>query len=315
MRKAAISCLLAVVFLVCSVFIYSKNTIGSANGSVDNTISHNADLSFTVLSDVHGDTEKLKSALNDLHDINSKIDAIIFNGDTVDQGSEKQYAVMTSFLHKNSGLLPKYIIKNIGNHEFYDYKTKTNSNKDVENLIERYLDFSGEKSVYHDKWIKGYHFISLGSEESNTKKIGSVKASISETQLKWLEDKLAEKYEKGKPIFVFLHQHIDNSMNGWVGVIERDKIKEILTKYPEAVIFTSHTHLSLKTKNMTTDLPYTIEHTGAVHYTYENTDKGWKRNLEDNQGLYVEVNGNKVVVNGRDFENSSWIFSKEISKK
>jgi len=46
---------------------------------------------------------------------------------------------------------------------------------------------------------------------------------------------LTEKYEKGKPIFVFLHQHLNtNNVNGWVGTDQAKEITDILTQYPEA---------------------------------------------------------------------------------
>ena len=64
-------------------------------------------------------------------------------------------------LSKNKDLLPKTIIKNIGNHEFFNYDIDVNSPQQVQTFINRYLEFSGEEKVYHDTWIKDYHFISL----------------------------------------------------------------------------------------------------------------------------------------------------------
>ena len=33
------------------------------------------------------------------------------------------------------------------------------------------------------------------------------------------------------------------------------------------------------------------------------------------KGLYIEVNGNNVVVNGRNIKEKQWIFTKEVSKE
>ena len=271
-------------------------------------------LSFSVLGDVHEDTDKLPEVIKDLYKIRPNMDAMVLNGDAVDQGIQKQYDSMSKIINKNKSLLPDIIIKNIGNHEFFDYDNGINTPEDVKEFINRYLTFSGEKAVYHDKWIKGYHFISLGSENGNTKDFNAVKAYISPEQLKWFKEKLLEKYEAGKPIFVFLHQHIISGGKGWTGTDQAEEIRKILSDYPEAIIFTSHTHSSLSINNITLDQPFTMVHTGAVHYILKTDEKGGRVRTDDTQGIYVEVNGNKVTIKGRDFKSKSWIFSQEISK-
>lgn len=273
------------------------------------------DLDFSVLGDVHGDTHKLKNAIDDLHSINGNMDAMILNGDNVDQGLKSQYDAMKNTLNKRRDVLPKTIIKNIGNHEYFDYLKGKNRSEDVEQLKNMYLDFAGEKSIYHDKYINGYHFISLGSESGNTRKPGSaVNAFLSQNQLEWLGEKLAEKHEKGKPIFVFLHQHLNTSIEGWIGVEQRGELRQILSDYPEVILFTSHTHVLLSIDNVKLDQPFTTAHTGAVHYAImPEEDGGIKRLFNESQGLYVEVHGNKVIIKGRDFAKKSWVFSKEIN--
>jgi 3',5'-cyclic-AMP phosphodiesterase len=241
---------------------------------------------------------------------------MILNGDNVDQGSKKQYNALERCLEINSSLLPKIIIKNIGNHEFYDNNEGFNKPADVDEFISRYLAFSGEKAVYHDIWIKGYHFISLGSEISNTRELGTAQAFISPKQQEWLKKELAEGYQPGKPIFVFLHQHLSSNngdaIKGWPGVKQDAQLKKILSRYPEVFIFTSHTHTSLKYVNVTPNQPFTMVHTGAVKYVVIPNGKGGRKVVNDNQGLYVDVHGNNVIIKGRDFKDKSWIFSQEI---
>lgn len=244
------------------------------------------DLTFSVLGDVHGDTVKLAEAIGDLYKIKPGMDAMVLNGDTVDQGSKAQYNAIEECLKRNGSILPKTIIKNIGNHEFYDNKKGVNKPADVDYLISRYLDFSGEKAVYHDIWIKGYHFISLGSEVSNTPELGAAQAFISPKQQEWLKEKLAEGYQPGKPIFVFLHQHLSsnngNAIKGWPGVKQDAEIKKILSQYPEVFIFTSHTHTSLESVNVTPNQPFTRVHTGAVKYVFILDGKGGRKIVDDN---------------------------------
>jgi len=244
------------------------------------------------------------------------MDALILNGDTVDQGKEEQYDSVKNVISKNKELLPKTIIKNIGNHEFYDYEAGTNSADQVQTFINRYLEFSGEEKVYHDTWLKDYHFISLGSEDGNSKTLDSVRAFISDNQQKWLKEKLAEKYQKGKPIFVFLHQHLNFENKGWIGVEQSKQVRAILSKYPEVILFTSHTHSDLDNSSVLINQPFTMIHTGAISYTIiqDQNSEGGRRREPYIKGLYVEVNGNQVIVKGRDLKENQWIFTKEIAK-
>ena len=292
----------------------SNEKVTSTDESTENTIPKK-DLTFAVLGDVHGNLPSFQDAIEDLHNINPRMDLLVLNGDTVDQGKEESYVSIKDAISKNKNLLPKTIIKNIGNHEFYDYEAGSNSPEQVKTFINRYLEFAGEEKVYHDKWINEYHFISLGSEDGNSKTTDSVRAFISDIQQKWLKEKLSENYQKGKPIFVFLHQHLNDGNTGWIGVEQSKEVRKILSKYPEVILFTSHTHSDLNNSSILFKQPFTMIHTGAVSYTivYDDKSDGGRRREPYIKGLYVEVDGNKVVVNGRDIKEKKWIFNKEIS--
>jgi len=275
------------------------------------------DLTFAVLGDVHENIDSLQEAINDLYTINPNIDALVLNGDTVDQGNDEQYDSVKNTISKNKYLLPKTIIKNIGNHEFYNYDSGINSPEQVQTFINKYLEFSGEEKVYHDTWVNDYHFICLGSEDGNSETLDSVRAFISDDQQKWLKEKLGEKYQKGKPIFVFLHQHLNSGNKGWVGVEQSKQVRAILSQYPEVILFTSHTHSDLNSSSVMLNQPFTMIHTGAVSYTIipdENSESGIRREPYI-KGLYIEVDGNKVVVKGRDIKEKQWIFTQEVSKE
>lgn len=173
--------------------------------------------------------------------------------------------------------------------------------------------------MYHDKWIKGYHFISLGSEDGKSKTTNSIEASISNTQQNWLKEKLSEDYQKRKPIFVFLHENL-NPYHGWIGVKQSKEIKQILSQYPEVVLFTSHTHADLQGDSIKVNQPFTIVHTGAIQYTLivhtnsKDSVIGMSRKHYI-KGVYVEVNGNAVAIKERNFKEKQWILTKNIYKK
>lgn len=268
-----------------------------------------------MLGDIHENTGSLKKAIKDLNKINSSMDALVLNGDIVDQGLDKQYNSVKNVLNKNKELLPKAIIKNIGNHELFEYNIEINSPAQVQGFINRYLEFADESNVYHDTWVRGYHFISLGSEDGNSETLNSITAFISDKQLKWFEEKLSENYQKGKPIFVFLHQPLDYGNGKWIGVKQSEQIKEILSQYPEVILFSSHSHSDLNENSVILNKPFTIVNTGAIHYTIirdANSESG-RRRKSYIKGVYVEVKGNNVTVKGRDIKQKKWIFTREIS--
>lgn len=310
-RNSKFSMYIIILAALSSIFFMRGSRLWE-DGSVSTSTSPDANLTFSVLGDVHGNSDKLKKVINELYRIRPNLDALVLNGDTVDQGLDKQYEIITSVLNKNKGKLPKTIIKNIGNHELFDYERGPNTPEDVKEFINRYLRFAGEEKTYHSKWIKGYNFISLGTEDGNTPELGAVKAYIYEDQQRWLEERLKEDYKPGRPIFVFLHQHISSILSRWVGVEQKEELINILSKYPEVVVFTSHTHIDLNMDNLRDDQPFSTVHTGAVSYTLKPDGKGGRERLDGIQGLYVEVVGNKVIIKGRDFVKKDWIFSKEI---
>ncbi|KZL90445.1 metallophosphoesterase family protein [Clostridium magnum] len=319
MKKIKIIIITIIVILLSvmsAIYIYKPRPITKATA----TVKSNADLAFAVLGDVHGNIDSFQRSINDLYRVNPDIDALVLNGDTVDQGIEEQYDSVKKALSENKYLLPETIIKNIGNHEFFNYDAGTNSSQQVQVFINRYLEFAGEEKVYHDTWVKGYHFISLGSEDGNSKTLDSIKAFISKEQQNWFKEKLTENYQKGKPIFVFLHQPLGFKYGNktYVGVEQSDQIKEILSKYPEVILFSSHTHRDLDENSIVLNSPFTMINTGAVGYTLipdESSQRGMRRESSYIKGLYIEVNGNKVIVKGRNIKEEQWIFTKEFLKE
>ena len=300
----------SIVYINKDKFSYNKDVVG-----VETTT--NSDVAFSVFGDVHENINHFQAAIDDFYKINPNMDALILNGDVVDQGIDEQYDSVQKTLEKNKDLLPKIIIKNIGNHEFFDYDIEKNSKEQVQGFINKYLEFSGEEKVYHDKWIKGYHFISLGSEDGNSETINSITAFLSEEQLEWFKEKLDEKYEKGKPIFVFLHQQLEYPNSRWIGVEQEEELREILSEYPEIILFSFHTHRDISDNSISLDQPFTIVNTGAIHYTLvidSSKENGLRREDDYISGIYVEAEGNIVRIKARDVKEKEWKYSVEVSK-
>ena len=266
-------------------------------------------ISFAVLSDIHTKIDRLKIALEELKTMNKEYDVLILNGDLVDRGTPQQYNKLSNLIKDFSFLIPKVVIKNIGNHEYYkDYKNGPTEWKDNDILLSRYLKFSERDKVYDDLLIKGYHFINLGSETTYNKCVdpSTDRANISDKQISWLKEKIMERYSKGRPIFVFLHQPLDDtvlfSKIHHFNVNKDHEIRQIFCKYPEIVYFCSHSHHSYTEKGNFYKDPsgfLTVDTSSIVKPSLYR--KKGKNYVDSIQGVYVEVYKKQVVIKSYDF--------------
>lgn len=166
---------------------------------------------------------------------------------------------------------------------------------------------TGMKGSYHDHWIDGYHYIFLGTEQPHPKD-----CEMSSQQLEWLDAKLAEQAAPDRPIFIFIHQPLMDTVagslqaQGWYGVNQDAELKAVLAKYPQAILFSGHTHWQLQAPHTMYDgvgqMP-TMFNASSVAYLWTDEDE----HLEGSEGLHVEIYKDRVVVKGRDFTAGKWI--------
>ncbi|OWA33527.1 hypothetical protein B9G55_22530 [Saccharibacillus sp. O16] len=176
-----------------------------------------------------------------------------------------------------------------------------------ERRMNRFAQGTGEAAPYHDHWLGGYHFIFLGSESPHPKD-----CDLSPGQLDWLRERLSEEASPDKPIFIFLHQPLKNTVagsleeQGWYGVNQDAELKQVLAAYPQAILFSGHTHWQLEAKRMVYDgqgvLP-AMFNASSVAYLWTDNDE----HLTGSEGLQVEIYTDRVVVRGRDFVRGAWI--------
>lgn len=219
-------------------------------------------------------------------------------GDVTDHGFPAEYEEMLRILKQYKTELPG-ITFTLGNHDV--------GLGNWESRLGMYTSQTGMSGPYHDHWVNGYHFIMLGTEQGLPKF-----CDLSSEQLDWLEHKLGEQASPDQPIFLFLHQPLKDTVAGslesqdWYGVTQDTELKEILSRYPQTLLFTGHTHWELEVDN--TMFPgdgeiATMFNAASVAYLWTNEDK----HKEGSQGFYVEVYSDKVLVRGRDFKTGSWI--------
>ncbi|WP_079909278.1 metallophosphoesterase [Paenibacillus sp. 32352] len=286
-------------------------------------------LSFSVLSDIHiqsWDTraqDKFKAALTDLHRINPEEDALILNGDLTD-GRQEDYDKLQELLNRSPH--PDAVYSTMGNHEYYQawhgaegqWSEAGFPNGETEKAsIGRFLKFNGEPAVYYKKRLKGYSFIFLGSEQyRQSDSENREDAYLSPGQLDWLQTALQKEASNHQPIFVFLHQPLPNTVSGTTGccvnnraVIQHEQLKKILSKYPQVILFTGHTHWELKLPDTLVKNRFVIVNSSSVEQPWTGDASGAEKPLEPeaSEGLYIEVRKDSVTIRGRDFYKQRWI--------
>lgn len=273
---------------------------------------------------------------------------IVIVGDVVDTATDTQYGnfkrTYNSVKAEHENLAPLYIT--IGNHEFKNGTLAAYGNPEerIETFLTQISAVNAVQTdkVYYDAWIGGNHYIFLGSEyceeASDANPAGSgTDTFLSDEQLAWLEAKLDEDKATGRPTFLFVHASLYNTVagsldgQGWSGIVAggeprqniaksgdeelileaEQKLRDILKKHPEVLMFSGHSHwlmdsqatMYVKDEN----LPY-LFNTSAVGYTYTDYN-GNGENVTGSEGYYVRVYSDRIEVLGRDFITGKWIAS------
>jgi predicted phosphodiesterase len=216
--------------------------------------------SFAVISDVHfGNTQgdgpmvKVPRALKALSE-RKDLDAIFVVGDLANSGAAEQYQQLVSVFSDSANFKHPIARKvfMMGNHDNYS---------GLYNYANELRPFNGGEPYPYDQYIviKGYPFITISPRASgasddynNDTGTKSYPKAVQDTLKKWLAR--AAKECPGKPIFVFTHVPPKYTCySSWPGEGEGDGtptwsmkvLNPILNKYPQAVVFSGHSHYPL----------------------------------------------------------------------
>ena len=268
-----------------------------------------------VLSDIHLNTsdshihnQHFRMALADIGKVSPGSKGIFVNGDIADHGLAEEYDALHR-LHAEAGDAVPAVYCSIGNHDLWEGPYESQLKQFLENTE------PGKDKVYYDMWLEGTHFIFLGSEA-----VG-LNAELSAEQLKWFRKTLAKDRDEGRPIFVFLHQGLIDTVAGtfayqkWHGVNQTEEFSAILKDYPEIVLFSGHSHWEMDSahcmKARDEALP-AIFNTAAGAYLWNDASMATNVGIEGSQGYYIYVYSDKIVLRGRDFVNNKWIASAQF---
>lgn len=266
-----------------SLLVLSVATCSSIRATPAPAADTSYKFSFMVISDIH--TPNYNSSLTDAlkESATHNCSALCVVGDLTNNGTDEQYDQLMSIMNSNPHPPAYYVV---GNH---DVRWLAGGYTEAQN---RFLAKTGMPGMYYDQWIKGYHFIFLATEQDLKDQ-----AYLSDTQLSWLDSKLADQAAADKPTFVFLHQPLVNTIRGTYptdgygqsypdGVVQDTALKGILAKYPQTILLTGHTHYAVTNTNLYDTMYCNMINDGAI--------------VRD-QGMIVDVYNNRVVIKGRNF--------------
>lgn len=275
---------------------------------------------FQVVSDIHiavADTHLASPDAKQLHDehflsmcrdiaANSPNSSGVFVvGDIANSGRESEWK-HTKELISSVGGAPEFYFS-LGNHDLY-------GSESYSSLLQNFLTYANTDCVYYEKTVNGYRHLFLGSES----KSNGLYADLSQAQLEWFDSRLNSitAAQPNKPVFVYLHQSLYDTIagsfegQGWNGVVQNERLREIVAKYPQIYMFNGHSHWDMNTRGSMHDrsdgLP-NIFNTASVAYLWSSFYIPAGEYVRGSQGYYVKVCEGKVLVLGRDFENGKWI--------
>lgn len=196
------------------------------------------------------------------------VDMIVLNGDVVnstgDYAAYSAYNKILDYVFGEDRENMPHIIYPMGNHEFYGGN-------------QEHTYYKATKLPLNTRTIvNGYSFISIsnsklqkGDEELAQSNGTLADGTYNPKRINFLKEQLsaAAKDDPEKPIFVFLHMPIDSSINGghWA-TPQYEEIYDILKQYPQAVVFTSHSHYCMSDERSIMQKDFTMVNTGTSSY-------------------------------------------------
>lgn len=258
----------------------------------------------------------VRAGAEDLANAETPIDALVLAGDITENGLYGEYQFVYDRV-ADTGV--KNFIAVSGNH---DIRLRLYSD-----ALKRFVKFTNAlnenagsdlriDTMNYSYNINGYEFVVIGSDKATFEE-----AYISDAQLEWFDETLAESSATGKPTFVFLHQVLkgtNNIENAWNSVIEgagsvgdqSDELRDIMNKYDNIIFVTGHLHQGFGIG--------TYEVVGKIHsinlpsITIENKDGDDAGNISG-IGYMVEVYDDVVLFRARNFAKGEYMPAYDIS--
>jgi predicted MPP superfamily phosphohydrolase len=261
-------------------------------------LNDEGDIRFSVISDLHvspckpREKERLKKVFSTIYNLDTNMRAIAMVGDLTDSGSKDEYEAVKTIINKNKKAETE-LIASMGNHEG--------------NSVELFKSTIG-RNPRENLSINGYHFITL-SPRSSEDVYGGSSYYLDEI---WLKEQLEEAIieNPNKPIFVFMHHGIKNTVCG-TDLWNTDDLAQLFKDYPQVIHFSGHSHYPLNDPKSIYQKDFTAINTSTISYFELEPDMMYgsvpPHAEEAFQMMVVEVKGSTVKIKRLDLLSEQYI--------
>jgi len=233
---------------------------------------------------------QLAASLNDIGNAAQVPDALVLLGDNTQNGQRLEYVWLYGLLQRYNRVDDLFVV--MGNHDLAIDRIGARTGINRHNRFWRSYDrnMRGTEAFY-SRVINGYTLISLAADGPDNER------QISDAQIAWLAETM-ENTPQDKPVFVFVHQHINANFPVGQFFPRAGEIREILEQYDNVFVFNGHWHhwvpLGLSTEN-------------GVHYVnvpglHSHIDYAYA-----GEGLQIEVYDDHVALRFRNFIAGEWL--------
>ncbi|WP_411719714.1 DUF4073 domain-containing protein [Mycetocola sp.] len=265
-----------------------------------------------VVSDIQGHPQDFANGLEGFREIAPDADGLLMVGDIVNSGESREWDEIYDVMEGSADFRPDQTIAAIGNHERYAAGGFAAN-------FQRFLDFAEREKSWGEYVLDGpsgeQPVIVLGQEFAAPSDV-----AMSEEQLRFFEERLAHWTALDKQVVVISHFPLGDTVSAswipWYSTHHQhnDRLTSILGNYPNAIIFSGHTHypaelgdwaMQRRTADGHSDGFWAIN-TLAMHIEWdargENTDGITEVTTGDvNRGLTLDSYGDRIVVTAYDF--------------
>ena len=289
-------------------------------------------ISDQQISDFSAFYRRSKNTFADIKENSPESLLIAVNGDIVDEAKASYYdSFYRSYNEVYSELDSTKLLVGIGNHEFILQNEEGSyqgvSEQELYSRYEERLALWKEKTKNENQYFavekEGSYFIFLGTTKIPKTLAGNTRAdcTLGEEQLAWLQEVLEKASKNNKPIYLFSHGSLRDTVSGsltekgqtWFGYSkeEETRLREIISPYPQILFFSSHSHWCFESERsyLIEDGKPSFFNTAAIGYLWQGNNGGESYRKGDYehggaQGLYVEVYEDQLFIRGRQFEAS-----------
>lgn len=216
----------------------------------------------------------------------NKLDAVVFSGDITDSGTFTAFSAFTATTDKALKGDTERLAVVAKAHDGYTFGSGS---------LDIFTALTGQEPDFH-RIINGFHYIGISRSSSGE--------HYSDEQVIWLDGELKKATEESplQPVFVFTHEHVQNTVfgsytyDGW----GMNTFREVLDKYPQVIHISGHSHYPANDPRSIWQGNFTaIGDGGLAYYEFTVDDKTavHPENYKTmTQALIIEIDDNNRVL-------------------